>query len=186
MREVEIKLRASSAEDARRRLERAGAQPTSPRLFEDNWLYDDASMTLKAGRKLLRLRSVGGRHIVTFKKPLEEAPEDSRYKVRIEHETAVYDAEAFDRLIRELGFRPAWRYQKHRQLHRLGGVEIALDETPIGVFLELEGPCEAIDAAAAALGFTPGDYITSTYRALFEEHAGSPEPGDMVFGAPSP
>lgn len=186
VREVEVKLRTTGVEDARSRLERAGAAPVSPRRLEDNQLYDDAGRTLKARRRVLRLRSVGDRHLVTFKKPVDDAPDASRYKVRIEHETTVGDPEAFDQLIRGLGFLPYWRYQKHRQLHRLGEVEIALDETPIGVFLELEGPAEAINAAAQALGFGPRDYITRSYRGLFEEHTGASEPGDMLFPAPEP
>ena len=80
-----------------------------------------------------------------------------------------------------MGFRPGWRYQKHRETHQLGDAEALLDETPIGVFIELEGAGDAIDRAAAALGFTPQDYITKTYRALAEDLAGGGDPGDLVF-----
>ena len=61
---------------------------------------------------------------------------------------------------------------------------IAIDETPIGVFVEIEGSEEHIHHAAAALGKTAADYLTASYRALYAEHcnARGVEPGDMVFG----
>ena len=37
------------------------------------------------------------------------------------------------------------------------GLLIELDETPIGAFVELEGPAEAIDRAATELGFGKSD-----------------------------
>ena len=178
MREIEVKLPLEDADDARRRLGLAGAVAETPRQFEDNRLYDDAAGSLAAARRILRLRSTAGRHLVTFKAPDEGNSGDVRCKVRIEHQTTVEDAEEFDRLLQALGYRPIWRYQKFRQSYRLGAVHADLDETPIGVYLELEGLPAEIDAAAAALGFAPADYVASSYRALFE-HRGLA--GDMVF-----
>jgi hypothetical protein len=57
-------------------------------------------------------------------------------------------------------------------------VEVVVDETPIGAFLEIEGEVEAIHAAAAALGFGPADYIRDSYAALFAASGGT---GDMLF-----
>ena len=58
-----------------------------------------------------------------------------------------------------------------------------LDEAPIGNFLELEGPKDEIDRWAGALGFTSADYVTGTYRDLYEawceEHGHELE--DMTF-----
>ena len=173
-------MRVPDAEEARRRLRAAGATLVHPRVFEDNRLYDDAQGTFVAREWVLRLRSCGGRHTVTFKRPVGDAPGVDRYKIRVEHETTVGDPDAFDRLLRELGFRPGWRYQKHRETYHLGDVEALLDETPIGVFVELEGAAEAIDRAATLLGFSPRDYITKTYRALAEDLAGGGDPGDLV------
>ena len=60
---------------------------------------------------------------------------------------------------------------------------IELDQTPIGDFLELEGPPEWIDATAAALGYSESDYVTSTYRDLFVDWQSkqAKPPRDMVF-----
>ncbi len=57
-----------------------------------------------------------------------------------------------------------------------------LDETPVGVFLELEGPPEWIDRTAGTLGFSEGDYITLSYLELHRRVTGG-ETGDMVFGS---
>ena len=38
-----------------------------------------------------------------------------------------------------------------------------VDETPIGTFLEIEGPVATIHAAAAALGRGPRDYVDRSY-----------------------
>jgi adenylate cyclase class 2 len=46
---------------------------------------------------------------------------------------------------------------------------VTLDETPIGDFLELEGPSDWIDRTARDLGFSTSDYITSSYITLYME-----------------
>jgi adenylate cyclase class 2 len=90
-----------------------------------------------------------------------------------------------------LGLREWFRYEKFRTTFSLpasrGGANrllIELDETPIGTFVELEGPPRAIDKAANELGFTKQDYIVANYLSLY--HAAcrrrGEEPGDMVFG----
>jgi len=181
VKEIEVKLAIGDADEARRRLGTAGALALSSRTFEDNRLYDDADLSLKKTGRLLRIRSVGGRHVLTFKAKLAGSSDDARYKVREEYETEVSDPTELERLLSALGYEPVYRYQKFRQPYRLGGVEVLLDETPIGTFLELEGEPEAIDAAARALGFPPETYDTRTYRELQEARAGGGDPGDMVF-----
>jgi adenylate cyclase class 2 len=47
---------------------------------------------------------------------------------------------------------------------------VAIDETPIGVFVEIEGDETAVTAAAAALGKSPADYVLDSYRGLFLQH----------------
>jgi len=71
--------------------------------------------------------------------------------------------------------RPWFRYEKFRStfsLPRMKGLKLVLDETPIGVFVELEGKREEIDRAAQLLGFGASDYVTQSYGALFMEKHG--------------
>ena len=97
------------------------------------------------------------------------------YKIREEHEIRVSDWEEVSRIIEGLGLRPCFRYEKFRTTYRLPGIrnlKLEVDETPIGLFLELEGPGRAIDRAAARLGFGRAEYITKSYGALFMEERG--------------
>jgi adenylate cyclase class 2 len=179
-REIEVKLRFGTADEARERLSVLAPVERTPRTFEDNVLYEDPRRSLKPTGRLLRLRRWGDRYVLTFKRKIAG---EYRHKVREEIETDVADADALDRLLRGLEFEPVYRYQKYRTLYRAGELELCLDETPVGCFVELEGPGDAIDAAAGKLGFEPGDYIRHTYRELHEQDAearGVPV-GDMVF-----
>jgi adenylate cyclase class 2 len=92
------------------------------------------------------------------------------------------------RILAGAGFEIAYRYQKYRTGMRLGALGVFLDETPLGCFVELEGPPEAIDAAAAELGFAVADYVTESYRELHERarEEGAYASRDMLFGAQEP
>jgi len=48
---------------------------------------------------------------------------------------------------------------------------IALDETPVGTYLEIEGSEEGILTVADALGCSPADFILDSYRGLFVKFA---------------
>lgn len=164
--ETEIKLRFESGDAARRAIEALGAAPYTPRRLQDDALLDDDAGTLYGRRSALRVRRDGDSGFVTFKGPVIPGPMKSREEV----ETSIGDGDRMLRVFRELGFTPRFRYQKFREELRLGGLIVAIDETPIGVFVELEGPEAEISAAAGRLGFTPDDYIRASYRTLFLEY----------------
>ena len=115
-----------------------------------------------------------------------EEPAQNAYKIRREVEFEVSDSRQFRELLETLGYRPAFYYEKFRTIYRLPRVPkalVALDETPVGVFLELEGRPRDIDRARAALGYRPEDSILLSYGALYAarcaEKGGTP--GDMLF-----
>ena len=99
-------------------------------------------------------------------------------KSRPEIEVEVSDADASTRSSPALGYRKAFRYQKYRETYRWRDVEIVVDETPIGTFLEIEGPVDASTRRPRALGRGPADYVAESYAALFFASGGT---GDMVF-----
>jgi len=167
-RENEIKLAFSSAQTAVTQLLAAGARPVHARAFEDNVLFDFGDRSLLDSGRLLRLREWNGSAWLTFKAP---AGDGHRHKVRVEHEVAVSDPGQMRSILAGLGFSPAYRYQKYRSTYELPGVEAAVDETPIGTFVELEGAPAAVDRAARALGATPSEFIRETYRELQERDA---------------
>ena len=143
-----------------------GASPLTPRRLQDDALLDDEAGTLYGRRCALRVRRDGEGARVTFKGPVIPGPMKSREEI----ETSIGDGEALLRIFGEMGFTPRFRYQKYREERRLGGLIVAIDETPIGVFVELEGPETEIAEAADRLGFTPADYIRASYRTLFLEY----------------
>jgi len=109
-----------------------------------------------------------------------------RYKVRREIEFEIPDARAFREVLTALGLAPAFYYEKLRTTYRLRhlrGVEITLDETPVGHFFELEGNPAGIARARRALGYRAEDAILWSYGALYlaycRERGVSPR--DMVF-----
>jgi len=85
----------------------------------------------------------------------------------METETKVADGKKMDAILRALGYRPTFRYEKFRAQWRGDKGHVVIDETPIGSFGEIEGPPRWIDTTAARLGIQRGDYITDTYAGLF-------------------
>jgi adenylate cyclase class 2 len=115
---------------------------------------------------VLRVRVESGRSLLTFKGPVQPSP----MKLREEIETVVGDGETLLRCLEQLGYSVWFRYQKYREEYALTDVVIAIDETPVGVFVELEGDEHGILEATRALGRTPDDFLLDSYRSLFMEH----------------
>ncbi len=177
--EREVKLRFTSIDDARRAVAALAVAPLCGRRLQADALLDTVDGTLGARGVTLRIRREAGVGRVTFKGPVQP----SVMKVREEIETAVDDAGVLFRIFEELGLRVWFRYEKYREEYAGRDVVIAIDETPVGVYVELEGGETAIGEAAAALGRTPADYIVESYRGLFLQHRarlGLTGP-DMVF-----
>jgi len=173
--ETEVKVRLASPEEIRRRLESLGAVLVRERHLEDNELFDDNAGSLRAGGNVLRLRETPHGGSLTFKGPRESF---GGMKSREERETAVEAPAQVRAILRHLGYHPVFRYQKYRESWVYREQEIEIDETPIGVFLEIEGDFAGIAAVAAELGFVPSDYLAESYVGLYQAAGGQ---GDMVF-----
>jgi adenylate cyclase class 2 len=182
------------------------------RVHEWNVLFDTPQGDVAKRGQLLRIRTEtlapkskkgkaapAKRVLLTFKRPVNDGKaagfgsveRNGRHKVREELELEVADPAALTKIFEGLGMRGWFRYEKHRTTFRLPaasswakGLLIELDETPIGTFVELEGPPAAIDRAAQSLGFSPRDYIVENYLALYVEDCRrrGVEPKDMIFG----
>lgn len=166
--ETEIKLRVGSAEVARHLLESHGFLVLHERVFEANSIYDLPDGTLRARGHLLRLRQAGHVSTLTWK----GAEIVGVHKSRPETEVGVTEFEKCDQLIRDLGYLLVFRYDKFRtEFRRPGDLGlVTLDETPVGVFFELEGAAEWIDLTAATLGFTRDQYLTESYGTLYRRN----------------
>jgi len=179
--EREIKLRFDTADDARERILSIGATPLRGRRRQEDALLDTPDDELYHRRCVLRVRCEGGKSILTFKGPVQPGT----MKVREEHETLAADGDALIAILHELGMRVWFRYEKFREEFSAEDVVIAIDETPVGVYVEIEGGEEHIHQTAAALGKTQDDYITDSYRTLFLSYrrARQLDASDMLFDA---
>jgi adenylate cyclase class 2 len=177
--EREIKLRFPDVDAARAAVTAAGATPLRGRRLQEDSLLDMVDDALRTRRCVLRVRVESGKSSVTFKGPVQP----SLVKVREELETMVGDGPLLIRMFEELGFHVWFRYEKYREEFVLDDVVVAVDETPFGVFVEIEGGNRGIEEMAVALGRTPADYLLDSYRRLYLvdcENRGV-APGDMVF-----
>ena len=183
--EHEIKVPVPALDAVRVRLRGAGAILRRDATFEDNWVLDDHRRSIAAGGCLLRVRRWGEASHLTYKGPARFA---AGVKTREELETSVGDPDVVLQVLAALGFTPFRRYQKWRELWLLGGLAVTLDRTPLGDFVELEGPPEAIPGVAATLGLDPAAAVPGSYLALWEAYRAShPDaPADMVFSQDPP
>ena len=162
--EREIKLQFASAAEARDAILRTRATLLRGRRLQEDCLLDTADERLRNRRSVLRVRTEQGRSLLTYKGPVQPSP----FKLREERETVVADGETMRYILEQFGALDAI---------------IALDETPIGTFVEIEGSEQAIETITVDLGRTPADYLVDSYRGLYVRHcaaAGRPV-GDMVF-----
>ncbi len=180
MLETEMKIPVASLDAVRQRLVVSGAARRSELSLEDNWVLDDAMGSLRSAGRLLRLRRCGGETLLTLK---EAGEFRAGVKSRPEFETPIGSSEAMLEVLRALGFSPVRRYQKRRETWSLGRLQVCLDETPMGAFVELEGDPAALGPAALRLGLDPASAVAATYLDLWamfrSTHPAAPE--DMVF-----
>ena len=163
--ETEIKLSIPDAEAGRQLLQKHGFEVRTERSFEANAIYDTAGGDVRRSGALLRLRQTDSRSVLTYK----GVSTPGRHKSRSESEVTVSDFQTMHQILEALGYRPIFRYEKFRTEFQVAGQPgvATLDETPIGFFLELEGPAEWIDEAAGRLGFSEESYITDSYGTLY-------------------
>lgn len=153
MREVEVKYQVRDAEALLVALKARGIELNDPITQDDQayapegWSYGDS----KLGVSFVRLRTVGGQHTFTLKRPAENALSCDEY------ETTVADREQMHSAILAMGFRPTVRIVKVRRTAALPDLELCVDEVAgLGTFLELERmvsddvPGEAVQAELAA------------------------------------
>lgn len=163
--EIEIKFLVASVEELTAKLRDAGFTEHTPSTFESNTLYDNTAGELRRDGIVLRLRSYGQRHTLTHK----SRGVAGRHKSRVETETTVGDAAQMHRILVELGYAPAFCYEKFRAEWSDGHGEVVVDRTPVGDVAEIEGPPEWIDRTARALGVAEPEYITASYAELFRQ-----------------
>ena len=172
--EIELKFPVADPEALQSRLPHLGFHLETPRTFEHNTLFDTPARDLRAKRQILRLREYGGVHTLTHKRIDDSTKADTtRYKIRIETETAVSHPNALAEIFAQLGYQPAFMYEKYRTEFSIYDPatttipHLVIDETPIGNYAELEGPTGWIDHTLAQLNVDPATCLTDSYGKLF-------------------
>jgi adenylate cyclase class 2 len=205
--ETEIKLVVSDVKAFERKLKKLGGKTVGAgngRVHEFNRIFDTPDGGLAKHGQLLRIRtetpqgtgkrSGTPRVVLTFKQPTERGIGEAgaRFKVRDETELEVSDAGPLAKIFEGLGMRGWFSYEKYRTTWKLEAsarwakdLLIEIDETPVGTYVELEGPPEAIDRAGEALGYSRKDYLLKNYLTLYAEDCRrrGVTPGNMLFAA---
>ena len=162
-REIEIKFVIADMQLLEQQIGKLGFHCVTPPTREVNTLYDLPEQKLRRKGELLRLRKYGEVWRLTHK----ARSVAGRHKSRTELETGVANGEQMDRILRTLGYRPVFVYEKYRSEWTDGMGHVVLDRTPIGDVGEIEGRPRWIDRTARALGVTLSHYITKSYAELF-------------------
>jgi len=161
----------------------AGGRLDVPRRLLDDRLFDTRDQHLRQAGSALRVRRDGPGGFITFKGPVRPGVVKSREEI----ETNVGNADIAQAILTSLGFARWFRAEKYREEHLVGDARVAIDETPMGVFVEIEAAPETIDRVASSLGRSRADYRLESYPALWAAWCAAHGRAfsDMTFEAPA-
>ncbi|RPJ86505.1 MAG: CYTH domain-containing protein [Acidobacteria bacterium] len=166
--EAKFEVKRDDLESVRRQLIELGASAFAGPHTEENELYDFPDARLARSGCALRLRAYGNQNLLTFKGPIQSDP---LLKRREEIETDVQQAQAVKTILSRLGLAVSFGYRKTREILRIEQgehtLQVCLDETPVGCFVEVEGDAAGIKQLAARFGWT--EFITKSYVDLYLE-----------------
>jgi adenylate cyclase class 2 len=179
--ETEIKVKIEDVGDFCRQLNDLNPETLFARHLEDNLLLDFSDSRLGLNHCLLRIRLTEDRHLLTYKGPPKA---DGIFKIREELETELRSGETLLQVLERIGMSVSFRYQKYRQEFVIGDVHVAVDETPIGNYVEFEGSQTGILNLAAKMRIDKTMFLRSSYYSLYLEYCREKgkTPEFMVFG----
>lgn len=171
--EIEVKFHVKDINLIQKKILAIGAV-SAGRHREYNIRFDDPGENLLRRSCLLRLRHAD-KTTLTLKTPPgtgispKISPKISKdFKIQEELEVCVDDFDSMAAILESLGFSKVQVYEKIRETFKLGDTILCLDEMPFGLFLEIEGACDAIIKTAGQLGFLWEDRILDNYLSMFE------------------
>jgi len=174
MKEIEIKI----IEIDRKKVEGSLANLGATKTFDgdvETWFFDFQGDTIARAKNLLRLRRIGDKTDLAFKKFVESRSA----KVRNEYEVSISDFETMSRILESLGLISNLRMKKHRTSYTLkSGLEVDIDKyagdhSHIPELLEIEGEdVETIYLHAKLLGFQPEECRPWTTFDLINYYSG--------------
>jgi adenylate cyclase, class 2 len=164
-RETEAKFYVQNLEQIQADLQGADAGLIQARVLERNFRFDLPDGSLRAGRRVLRLRYDTEARL-TYKGGNEST---GGVLSREEIEFFVEDFEKAKKFLEALGYQQVFYYEKYRTTYKLDQNSIMLDELPYGSFVEIEGETEdSIRSLSEKLHLNWDATIERSYSALFE------------------
>jgi predicted adenylyl cyclase CyaB len=174
MKEIEIKIIQIDRKKVEDNLATLGAAKTFDGDVE-TWFFDFQDDSITRARNLLRLRRIGDKTDLTFKKFVES----ESAKVRDEYEVSISDFEPMRLILESVGLFSTKRMEKHRTSYVLkSGVEVDIDKyageySHIPELLEIEGKdVETVHLLAKLLGFHPEECRSWTTFDLIDYYSG--------------
>jgi adenylate cyclase, class 2 len=175
--EIEVKYRIGDLPTLECALADRGVVLSDP-VHQDDQAYAERGWAYgqpRAGVTFTRLRTQGGRHLFTVKRPLDNE------MACVEHETEVADRAVMHQALLAMGFVPTVRIVKIRRTAAIGDVAVCVDDVErAGLFLEMERLVGAesaaltvqaeLDGIARSLG-VPMQRVSDTYDSLVRAHA---------------
>jgi len=180
--EIEVKFYVNDLARVEARLLELGATLLEPRGHESNLRFDRPDGSLRAERRVLRLRQAGEARL-TYKGPAEDR---DGVQARTEIEFTAGDFESARKFLEALGYVQVAVYEKFRATYELDATHVMLDELPYGTFVEIEGRgAESIREVATRLGLDWEASIPASYLALFERLCAERalDPSQLTFAA---
>ena len=162
--ETEVKIRIPNISSTRDLLESLGFRKEVEMQEEISTLWDSNGL-LRSKQSALRLRVYAGETLLTYKGA--RLPH-SQFKIRPESEVNVSDRDEMESILRYLGYEPMLTMIKHREIWNRPELTACIDETPFGLYLELEGEPSAIKLAMETFCKDPGKVEKRDYPTLYE------------------
>ena len=164
MEEIEIKFAVKDTKAVTEKLRKLGFRIAVGRHREKNYLFDDPGGSLRNSGRLLRVRKTPLVQTITYKGPISA---NSKLKRREEIECRVEDAGVLISILQGAGFSIRTEYSKYRTVFEKDGLNVSLDETEAGNYLEVEGPSEEeVTKLGEKLGYSEKDFVRRTYAEL--------------------
>ena len=145
--EIEVRFLEIDKDALISKLRELGAEDIGEDMLEEVIIYDKELSWQKAVRKMLRIRTRGGKTHLTFKHHHENSATGTE-----EIEFEISDIGKAEALLERLGYVSVRRQQKLRHTFHLGDVVIDIDTWPkVPTYVELEGTSEESLKEAAQL-----------------------------------
>jgi adenylate cyclase class 2 len=164
LKEIEVKVPVKDFKEIKKILKDLKAEKKCKRTFEKNILFENEKLKIAEKGWVFRLRKFGKKNILTLK---TKAKGKKGFKVREEININVDDFEKMEKFLKKIGFFEIFYYEKYREDYEFNGLQISLDKTPVGNYIELEGDYKKILGFLKKINVPLNQTLSLSYLQLF-------------------